>query len=110
MALVGVRSIRDYVVGDGQRTMSWLVSTSPFNITAENVTLAAFTEAEVGELRRETETEARALGQVVRYLDHLGLDEGWLVMSDLRAKTDWDARLYTRTETVGARRVHVVGC
>ncbi len=61
-------------------------------------------------LRRETETEARALGQVVRYLDHLGLDEGWLVMFDLRAKTDWDARLYTRTETVGARRIHVVGC
>ena len=61
-------------------------------------------------LRRHTETADRALSQIVRYLDHLGLDEGWLVLFDLRAGDDWDARLYTRTETVGARRVHVVGC
>ncbi len=61
-------------------------------------------------LRRETETEARALEQVVRYLDHLGLAEGWLVLLDLRATTGWETRLYTRTETVGARRVHLVGC
>ncbi len=61
-------------------------------------------------LRRETETEARALEQVVRYLDHLGLAEGWLVLLDLRATTGWETRLYTRTETVGARRIHVVGC
>ncbi len=61
-------------------------------------------------LRRDTETEARAPEQVVRYLDHLGLAEGWLVLFDLRATTGWDARLYTRTETVGARRVHLVGC
>jgi hypothetical protein len=61
-------------------------------------------------LRRDTETEARALEQVVRYLDHLGLAEGWLVLLDLRATTGWETRLYTRTETVGARRVHLVGC
>jgi len=61
-------------------------------------------------LRRHTETEARALGQIVRYLDHLGLDEGWLVLFDLRAGDDWDTRLYTRTETVDTRRIHVVGC
>ena len=61
-------------------------------------------------LRRDTETGDEALEQVVRYLDHLGLAEGWLVLFDLRATTEWDTRLSTRTETVGARRIHVVGC
>ena len=35
-------------------------------------------------LRRDTETEGEALEQVARYLDHAGLDEGWLVIFDLR--------------------------
>jgi len=61
-------------------------------------------------LRRDTETQAEALEQIVRYLDHLGLDEGWLVLFDLRVGQSWDARLYASTETVGARRIHVVGC
>ncbi len=61
-------------------------------------------------LWRDTETEAEALEQVAGYLDSLGLDEGWLVMFDLRSKADWKARLYARTERVGSRRVHVIGC
>ena len=60
-------------------------------------------------LRRDTETEAEALEQLARYLDHLGLDEGWLVLFDLRAKTPWEERLFIRSEQVGSRRVHVVG-
>src|SRR5262249_1725971 len=40
-------------------------------------------------LRRDTETEADALEQVTRYLDQSGLDEGWLVMFDLRSMLPW---------------------
>ncbi len=61
-------------------------------------------------MRRDTETEAEALEQIVRYLDQLGADEGWLVLFDLRSTSPWSERLFLRTETVGARRVHVVGC
>jgi hypothetical protein len=61
-------------------------------------------------LRRDTETAAEALEQIVRYLDHLGLDEGRLVLFDLRSTAPWSERLSTRTETVGARRIHLVGC
>jgi type II secretory pathway predicted ATPase ExeA len=60
-------------------------------------------------LRRDTETEAEALEQVAGYLDALALDEGWLVMFDLRATTDWATRLYQRTEHVGAKTVHIIG-
>src|SRR6185503_9668199 len=61
-------------------------------------------------LRRDTETEERALAQVKRYLDALGLDEGWLLLFDLRSTLPWEKRLTTRTVDVGGKRVHVVGC
>jgi hypothetical protein len=61
-------------------------------------------------LRRDTETEDDALEQVARYLDTLGLDEGWLVMFDLRSTTPWAERLTSRTVETAGKRVHVVGC
>ena len=61
-------------------------------------------------LRRDTETEARALEQVTRYVERLDLEEGWLVLFDLRSTSSWEARLFTRIESVAGRRVHVVGC
>jgi hypothetical protein len=61
-------------------------------------------------LRRDTETEAEALQQNADDLDRLGLDEGWLVLFDLRSKKPWAERLTTRTEPVGRHRVHIVGC
>ena len=61
-------------------------------------------------LRRDTETEADALEQVTGYLDTAGLDEGWLVMFDLRSTLPWDQRLSTRTLEANGKRIHVVGC
>jgi hypothetical protein len=54
-------------------------------------------------LRRDTETESEALGQVTRYLESLGLDEGWLVMFDLRSTKPWSERMTQETvETAGS--------
>jgi hypothetical protein len=61
-------------------------------------------------LRRSTETETEALDQLVRYLDHAGLAEGWLVLFDLRKRQSWAKRLYVREEEHRGKRVHVVGC
>jgi hypothetical protein len=61
-------------------------------------------------LRRDTETEERALDQLARYLDHAGLDEGWLVMFDLRSTLEWDERLSTRQVPHRGKLVHIVGC
>jgi hypothetical protein len=61
-------------------------------------------------LRRDTETEADAMEQVGRYLDSAGLDEGWLVLFDLRSTLAWEHRLTTRTVEANGKRVHVVGC
>ena len=61
-------------------------------------------------LRRDTQTEERALSQVARYLGSAGLDEGWLVLFDLRSTQPWEQRLTTRTVETTGKRVHVVGC
>ena len=44
-------------------------------------------------LRRDTTTEERALDQVARYLDRLGLAAGWLVLFDLREGRSWEERI-----------------
>jgi AAA-like domain len=61
-------------------------------------------------LRRDTETEERALDQVARYLDHAGLDAGWLVMFDLRKEQTWADKLFLRTEEHRGKTIRVVGC
>ena len=55
-------------------------------------------------------TEAKGLAQLARYLGTLGLSEGWLVIFRNDPALTWDERLFVRTETVGARTIHVVGC
>jgi hypothetical protein len=47
---------------------------------------------------------------VARYLDGIGLDEGWLVMFDLRGKRSWKQRLVLKTVRAGGKRIHLVGC
>ncbi|AKT37750.1 uncharacterized protein CMC5_018920 [Chondromyces crocatus] len=61
-------------------------------------------------LRRDTETELDALDQVTRYLDHAGLDEGHLVMFDLRKEVPWSERLFQREIAHRGKRVSIVGC
>ncbi|MCX4245046.1 ATP-binding protein [Paraliomyxa miuraensis] len=61
-------------------------------------------------LRRGPTTEDRALEQVARYLDRLGLSDGWLVMFDLRKGPSWDEKITQREVEHDGKRVHVVGC
>ncbi|MEP7126136.1 MAG: AAA family ATPase [Byssovorax sp.] len=61
-------------------------------------------------LRRDTQTEKRALEQAAGYLDTIGLDEGWLVMFDLRARRSWKQRLTSKISKTAGKRIHVIGC
>ena len=61
-------------------------------------------------LRRDTETEADALAQLARYLDRLGLTEGWLVLFDLRKELSWQDKLFVRDAEHRGKTIHVIGC
>jgi hypothetical protein len=61
-------------------------------------------------IRRDTETEQDALDQIARYLDHVGLKEGWLVLFDLRKDLTWQDKLFMRDAEHLGKTVRIVGC
>ena len=61
-------------------------------------------------IRRDTDTEAEALDQVVRYLDRAGLGEGWLITFDLRKELPWADKLFAREVEHAAKTIRIVGC
>jgi len=48
--------------------------------------------------------------QILRYMDVLGSDKGWLVMFDHRSLITWDKRLFCKEEIIGDKTVTVFGC
>lgn len=61
-------------------------------------------------LRRDTETEADALDQVANYLDIAGLDDGFLVMFDLRRGVSWQDKITVHDVTHAGKRIRIFGC
>jgi hypothetical protein len=61
-------------------------------------------------IRRDTHTEEDSLIQVTRYLEHLGLSSGYLVMFEPRKDVPWAERLYRRDVEFRGRTVKIVGC
>ena len=47
---------------------------------------------------------------IPRYLDHAGLEEGWLVLFDLRKGLLWEDKLFVREVAHEGKRVRIVGC
>jgi hypothetical protein len=61
-------------------------------------------------IRRDTETETKALDQVARYLDRAGLSDGWLLIFDPRKEVSWADKLFVREVEHAGKRLHLVGC
>jgi AAA-like domain len=61
-------------------------------------------------LRRDTETEAEALGQVAAYLDLAGLEGGSLVIFDLRREVSWQDKIAVRDVAHGGKQIRIFGC
>ena len=52
----------------------------------------------------------KAYDQVCRYMDHLGVSEGWLVVFDPDLSGDWDAKLSHEDIERGGKRIHLFCC
>ena len=57
--------------------------------------------------RNFSPTESPA--QLVGYLDHLKLPEGWMAIFDDDASKPWDEKIYTRDEIVDGKTIHFIG-
>ena len=51
----------------------------------------------------------KSYGQLAKYLDTLGLAEGWMAVFDVDSAKLWDEKIYTRDETCDGKTIHVVG-
>ena len=47
--------------------------------------------------------------QCAKYLDDLGLSEGWMPIFDKSKTKTWDEKIYTRDETCNGKTIHVIG-
>jgi len=95
IALIGQRRVRDYVLREEDRTtLKWFGTTSPFNIEAESLTLAAFTRDEVGELldQHTNATRQRFLPEAVDLVWELSQGHPWLVNALAYEATDRDVK------------------
>ena len=52
----------------------------------------------------------KAYDQVCRYMDHLGVSEGWLVVFDPDLGGDWDAKLSHEDIDRCGKTVHLFRC
>ena len=57
--------------------------------------------------RNFSPTESPA--QLVGYLDHLKLPEGWMAIFDDDASKSWDEKIYTRDEVIDGKPIHYIG-
>ncbi len=81
VVLVGQRQVRDYVLqNEERRAISWLGTTSPFNVTAEAMTLAPFGAEEVKELLEQhtAATGQRFEPEAIALIYELGQGHPWL--------------------------------
>lgn len=81
VALVGRRQVRDYTLREEERrAISWLGTSSPFNINAEALTIGPFTEPEVTELLQQhtSRTGQVFLPEAAAKIYELGQGHPWL--------------------------------
>jgi hypothetical protein len=60
-------------------------------------------------IRYDTETEGEGMEQLGRYLERVGLEEGYLVLFDRRKGVGWEEKIFERTVEHGGRQIHVFG-
>ena len=51
----------------------------------------------------------KSYAQCAKYLDSLGLDEGWMPVFDKSKEKSWDEKIFTRDETIDGKTIHVIG-
>ena len=51
----------------------------------------------------------KSYAQCAKYLDSLGLSEGWMPIFEKAKDKTWDEKIYSRDEIVDGRTIHVIG-
>lgn len=52
----------------------------------------------------------KAYGQILRYMDRLGVSEGWLVVADADLSKPWDGKISSEDVLADGKTIHLVCC
>jgi hypothetical protein len=61
-------------------------------------------------VRRDERSERKAVVQVVQYLEGAGMNEGWVVLFDLRKNVPWRRKIFRKKTKSKLATIWVVGC
>ncbi|MDR1537216.1 MAG: AAA-like domain-containing protein [Clostridiales bacterium] len=61
-------------------------------------------------IRHDDQTYIEGKQQILRYMDKLGCNDGWLVVFDQRQKLTWKERLFVKKEKKDDKTVMIYGC
>jgi hypothetical protein len=61
-------------------------------------------------IKQNIKNQSQMYEQILKYMDSVGSDVGWLVIFDKEAGKCWDEKVYMREEMVDGKRVVVAGC
>ena len=65
---------------------------------------------EVKTLKLYEKSPEKARQQVLRYMDRLGVSEGWLVVADSDLTKPWDGKISTAVIGQGGKTIHLIRC
>ena len=51
----------------------------------------------------------KSYAQCAKYLESLGLSEGWMPIFEKSKEKSWDEKIYSRDETIDGKTIHVIG-
>ena len=93
----GGQILREMAIGRGRLDLGVKFGGETFAVEVKTTTLYA-------------KSPEKAHEQILKYMDGLGVDEGWLVVADPDVTKPWDGKISTSELTFGTKTVHVVRC
>ena len=93
----GGQIIREMAIGRGRLDLGVHFGTEKYAVEVKTAALYA-------------KSPEKAHAQILKYMDGLGVDEGWLVVADADVTKPWDGKISTTDMSFGAKTVHIVRC
>ena len=93
----GGQIIREMAIGRGRLDLGVKFGTETYAVEIKTAALYA-------------KSPEKAHDQILKYMDGLGVDEGWLVVADADVTKPWGGKISTTDMSFGTKTVHLVRC
>ena len=93
----GGQIIREMAIGRGRLDLGVVFGNEKYAVEVKTAALYA-------------KSPEKAHEQILKYMDGLGVTEGWLVVADADVTKPWDGKISTTDRTFGTKTVHLVRC